>query len=769
MEPTLFKSAARRVVLFAVAVACASASPAGFALTRIEPTPIGIPGSGSELGTHVAIHGDTAAVAAPGAQAAPMVGSGSVNVYRRVGGDWLREAVLLPADPTEQMRFGSGLALGANVLVATAPVQPGGTAVYTFQRTGTVWQQVDRFVGVGDISLSGDTLAVGGTIYVRAGTGWAVQAQLQAEQGESIVSAVVDGDFALARSSFWVNEFEIHNYAYLFHRSGNDWVREARIELGNSGEFDLPTASFALSGETALISWRGIVTAYNRAPDATWAIEGVFDPLTSAPGFGARVALDGDRALASSPGDTVYGWAFAGTVYVFEREDGAWSRVAHVAHAGVYYYYYNFGSGVALDGDAMLVGAPGADTDAGATGDATVLVEEGGEWSNVAILDAGDDHRQAQFGRAVAVSGSTVLVGTPADQTVQHFVKGAASIFEPAAGNWTGTVRLSPAVPYGDGFGESVALDQDTAVVGVSRVTGSMTDLGGAAYVFVRDGADWPQQARLSGDTEEPVAFGAAVAVHGDRVAVGEAGKPTDPGPGRVHLFERTGTTWFSEVVLAAADGSAGDRFGATVALGDGVLVVGAPAADIGIETDAGAVYVFIDDGGSWVQVARLTAPVSAKRAGFGRAVALAGATLVVGAVDPDMTRGAVHVYSLDQGVPTLLERLMPAAGWDVSGSFGSAVAIAEPADRIVVGQPRGDVPGSNGRAFVFELEETGWAPRAELAGDAQPSASGDGFGTSVAASADWLAVGAPVDGRAGAVYVQGIGDLIFADGFDAD
>lgn len=767
MVPALFK-AAPRDVLFAIAAACALHAPASVALTRIEPASTGIPGSGIELGTQVAIHGDTAAVAAPGAQPVPMVGSGSVNVYRLVGAKWQREAVLLPSDAAEQMRFGSGLALGSDVLVAAAP-RLGGTAVYTFQRAGGNWQQVDRFEGVGDISLSGDTLAVGGTIYGRAGTGWAVQAQLLAHEGESIASSVVDGEFALAWSSRWINNFEIHNYAYLFHRTGNDWVREARIELGNSGAFDFPVASFALSDGTALISWQGVVTAYVRAPDTTWAVDGVFDPLTSAPGFGARVALDGDRALASSPGDTVYGWAAAGTVYVFERQDGTWSRMAHVAHAGVYYYNYQFGSAVALDGDAMLVGAPGADTEAGATGDATVFVEDAGAWSDVAILDAGDDHRQAQFGRAVAVSGSTVLVGAPAEQTVQPFVKGAAFIFEPVAGTWIESARLSPAVPYGDGFGGSVALDHDTAVVGVSRVTGSMTDLGGAAYVFVRDGADWSQQARLSGDSEDSVAFGAAVAVRGDRIAVGETGKPTDPGQGRVHLFERTDTTWFSEVVLAAADGSAGDRFGAALAIGDGVLVVGAPAADIGIETDAGAVYVFIDDGGNWAQVARLTAPVSAKRAGFGSAVALAGATLVVGSVDRDVTRGAAHVYALEQGVPTLLERLMPAPGWDASGSFGSAVAITESADRIVVGQPRGHMPGSSGRAFVFEHGETGWVARAELAGNAPPSAGEDGFGVSVAASTDWLAVGAPVDGRAGAVYMAGIGDVIFADGFDAD
>lgn len=771
MVPILLKPAARSVVLFAVAAACALVAPAGGALTRIEPTPIGIPGSGGELGTQVAIHGDTAAVAAPGAQAVPMIGSGSVNVYRRVGADWQREAVLLPADATDQMRFGTSLALGADVLVATAPAQSGGSpeAVYTFQRTGSTWQQVDRFTAYGDISLSGATLAIGDTIYVRAGTGWDVQAQLQADEDETIVSTVVDGDFALAWSSLWVSNFEIHNYAYLFHRSGGSWAREARIELGNSGAFDSPIGSFALSGESALVSWRNVVTAYSRAADATWAVEGVFDPLTSAPGFGTRVALDGDRALASSPGDTVYGWANAGTVYVFERHDGTWSRVAHVAHPGVNYYNYVFGSAIALDGDSMLVGAPGAYTEAGATGDATVFAEDGGGWPAAAILDAGNDHEHAQFGYAVAVSGSTVLVGAPGEKTDRPFATGAAYVFEPDGGSWLETAHLAPAVPYGHGFGEAVAIDQDTAVVGVSHVVGSTTDLGGAAYVFVRDGVGWQQQARLSSGSTDRVAFGAAVALHGDQVAVGEPGSTNLPGPGRVHLFERVGTNWSPLAIVAAADGTAEDRFGSGLAFAGGVLVVGAPEADVGIETDAGAVYVFIDQGGTWIQQARLTAPIPAKLGGFGRAVALAGDTLVVGTVDREMTRGAVHVYSLDQGVPTLLVRLVPAAGMVVSGSFGSSVAIADTADRIIVGQPRGDALHPDGRAFVFELGQAGWVPSAELAGSMPLPIAGDGFGTSVAASADWLAVGAPSDGRAGAVYVAGIGNAIFADGFDAD
>ncbi len=752
------------ILAFAMASSCS-------AMTRVESMPVGIPGSGKGLGSAVAIYGDTAAVGAPYAQPAPFVGSGSVDVYRQVGAAWQSEAVLLPADGTFGMRFGTSVALGTDVLVATTMPQPDGSAtVYTFEHTGSSWEQVDHFTGSGSVSLSGDTLALGnGAIYVRAGTGWSAQAQLAAEEGETFKSTIVDGDFALAWSSAYNNSGFFHNYAYVFRRDGGAWTREARIELGESSDFETVIPPLALSERTALISWRNVVTAYVRGSDGAWSTQGVFDPLTSAPGFGAAIALDGDRALASSPGDTVYGWLGAGTVYVFERSGGIWSRVAHVAHPAINYGNYGFGTAVALDGSSMLVGAPGAYTEAGLMGDATVLAESSGDWTPVAVLDAGNDHRAEEFGGAVALSGSTLLVGAPNATTDVPIVFGAAYVFDAVNGAWIERVRLAPSPPYGYGFGSAVALDQDTAVVGVPRVVGSDVDPAGAVYVFLRGDGSWPQQARLTGGSTEPVAFGSAVAVEGDVLAAGAPGSSNAPGHGVVHVFGRSGSIWSPQAVVEASDGADKDRFGSAMALDGDRLVVGAPNADVGIETGAGAVYLFTSVGGVWSQQAKVVAPVATKLGGFGTSVALAGDTLVVGAVDATATRGAAYVYSLSGGAVTFQTRLIPASGTAVSGRYGSSVAISESADRIVVGQPYGTSASPNGRAFVFNLAGPGWSPGTELTGTAAPQIDGDGFGTSMAMSNETVVVGAPADGRGGAAYLADIGDVIFVNGFETN
>lgn len=750
----------RRALNLLLAAACMLAASGTCAATRVESTPEGIPGTGGTLGSSVALHGEVAAVGAPTLQGP---GVGSVNLYRHVGSAWQQEAVLHPGVATSGMRFGASVALGEDIVVAT-----GGDSIYTFIRAGSVWQQVDSFTGTGPVSLSGQRLAIGnGAVYVRDGSGWTQESQLQADAGEVFATTVLDGDFALAWSSAFDSTFQIRNYAYLFNHVATGWVREARIDLGITTAFSGPRASFALSGQTALVAWNGVVTPYVRAGAGSWSAQNVFDPLTAAPGFGAQVALDGDRALASSPDDTVYGWAGAGTTYVFERVGGVWSRAAHVAHTPVDYYNYGFGTDVALAGDAMLVGAPGAYTQAGATGDATVFSRTGSDWSQVAVLDAGNDHHDEQFGAAVAASGDAVLIGAPNAATDHPVVTGVAYIFESGGGGWLEQARLLPSVPGGLGFGSAVALDEDTAVVGVGSGIGDF--VVGAAYVFTRGSGSWPQQARLTGDiADQAVTFGTAVAVRGDLLAVGEPGSTQAHIQGRVHLFTRSGTTWSPLVVLEAADGAVDDGFGSALALSGNALVVGAPNADVGIETGGGAVYVFDDGGGSWAQQAKITAPIPAKLAGFGHSVAFEGDAIVVGAVGAN--RGAAYVYSWLGGAATFGSSLIPANPDAVSTSYGIAVAISQAGDRIVVGQRDSAAPNTNGRAFIFASNGADWIPTGELSGEAappQPGSGGDGFGSAVAMAGETAVVGALADGRGGAAYFADVGDTIFDDGFE--
>src|SRR3990172_6640980 len=133
----------------------------------------------------------------------------------------------------------------------------------------------------------------------------------------------------------------------------------------------------------------------------------------------------------------------------------------------------------------------------------------------------------------------------------------------------------------GDVFGERVSVDGDTALVGAMFDDDSGTD-SGSAYVFVRSGTTWSQQAKLTaGDGAAGDQFGFSVSVHGDTALV-TARLDDDKGgdSGSAYVFVRSGTTWSQQAKLTAGDGAAGDWFGVNVSLDGDTALVGAPFDD---------------------------------------------------------------------------------------------------------------------------------------------------------------------------------------------
>jgi hypothetical protein len=191
----------------------------------------------------------------------------------------------------------------------------------------------------------------------------------------------------------------------------------------------------------------------------------------------------------------------------------------------------------------------------------------------------------------------------------------------------------------GDEFGRSVAIWGDTMAISAYREDSPASGVGGnqgnglpnsgAVYVFRRAGADWVQEAYLKAsnpsDSDE---FGYALALWGDTLAVaawgersaatgvnGEEQDDSARDAGAVYVFRRTGTTWAQEAYIKASNTGARDEFGASVALWEDTLVVGAAEEDssaVGVDgdqldegaEDSGAVYVFRRTGTTWVQEA---------------------------------------------------------------------------------------------------------------------------------------------------------------------
>jgi len=339
----------------------------------------------------------------------------------------------------------------------------------------------------------------------------------------------------------------------------------------------------------------------------------------------------------------------------------------------------------------------------------------------------------------------------------------------------------------GDQFGYSVALSVDTLVVGAFNEDGDATSTGvsgtdnnnrnnaGAAYVFVRNGGVWTQQAYLKASNPTQSAwFGHSVTVEGDTIAVGSPLYLSDYS-GAVYIFTRSGTTWTQQAFLRPSNIGSNDRFGDSVALSGGTLAIGAYAEDgdasstLGNTNDnllnSGAVYVFTGSGANWTQQAYIKAFNAGSADAFSeRSLALEGDTLVVGAwgEDGDSTSsvgspnnsasgaGAVYVYTRT-GTVWSLEAYLKASNAAATDAFGYSVSLD--ADTLAVGAVNEDgdanstvtVPNeaayNSGAVYIFTRSGGAWSQQAYL--KASTARVSDWFGSAVSLSGDTLLVGA--------------------------
>lgn len=372
-----------------------------------------------------------------------------------------------------------------------------------------------------------------------------------------------------------------------------------------------------------------------------------------------------------------------------------------------------FGYAVALDGDTAIIGAHNDDTPAGTNaGSVYVYVRDaGGDWTLQARLFASDAAAEDIFGYAVALDDDTLLVGARNDNLPGLVDAGSVYVFvRDSGGVWTQQAQLIASdAAAGDGFGESLALDGDTAVIGAPFDHPPGLEEVGAAYVFVRTGEVWTQQARFPGAAEYEF-FGGSVAISGDTAVIAPFRLATaGPPPGKALVFVRSGGAWTLQAQLSASDGHHDDHFGTSLALAGDTLVVGAHLDDTTGGINTGSASVFVRDGaGVWTQEALLVAADGAANDFFGVSVAVSGDTVIVGA-NGDNTpggsdAGSAYVFQRAGGVWTQQAQLFAADGapFDV---FGASVALD--GDTALIGSYSDDTPADFhvGSVHVYTLK----------------------------------------------------------------
>ena len=479
------------------------------------------------------------------------------------------------SNPNERVQFGDAVALSGdgNTLAVggraessaaagingnqTDASAPRSGAVYVFARQGDRWLQ-QAYVKASNPSINDEF----GSLVALSADGNTLAVSAYFEDSRAIG---VNGDQA-------DNSMEQSGAVYVFARTGTVWSQQAYLKASNTGE---PEDGDQFGFSLALSDDGNTLAAGAISEDSV------------------DVRINGNQADNSA--------SSAGAVYVFVRAGTRWSQQAYIKssspNAADANDLFGYSVGLSADGNTLAVGSydeAGSsnvingpeDNNAPGTGAVFVFTRSGTSWSRQAYLKASTQDRADSLGAWVAISddGNTVAAGAPDE--------------------------------------DSLTTGINTVETGHSGRIGTLDDISvGAAYVFVRSGATWSQQASFKASNSGIEDwFGVRLALSGDGNTLAVSAPNEDGGAqgingrqddnsageaGALYLFTRAGTTWTFQSYVKGSNTEAFDEFGSGVALSrNGTLAVGARSEDGGVEganggqidnpvTDSGSVYVF--------------------------------------------------------------------------------------------------------------------------------------------------------------------------------
>jgi hypothetical protein len=312
--------------------------------------------------------------------------------------------------------------------------------------------------------------------------------------------------------------------------------------------------------------------------------------------FGSALALDGNILVVGAPGMT--SGPHHGAVYVFNRKDGLWTQEAELFAPDID-TVLSFGQGLAFDGSTLLVAAsedynlPGVDpvyVFVRAEHDETV------SWSLQTVLRPQPVREKDPLDYVLALDGDTAVIGSPWDVSALGGSTGAVFVYVRDGETWTATAKLLPTNPQiSSNFGGAVAISGSTLIVGAPRERAGAYGASGAAYVFENIGQQWIQTSSLRAlDTCNQQQFGTSLSLSQDSILIGAPGDD-DLGvaSGAAYVFTRSQAGWAQRAKFYASDSAASAIFGGSVAWDGNVAVIGAPRSSHSGKGYAGAAYVF--------------------------------------------------------------------------------------------------------------------------------------------------------------------------------
>lgn len=417
---------------------------------------------------------------------------------------------------------------------------------------------------------------------------------------------------------------------YTAGTDGEPWTQDAKLEPDEPRPNEWTGYAVDMDGDTVVIgapsdpdaNRAGRAFVYEHGPDG-WSQSATLTGDQPGDMFGFAVAIEDDTVVVGAPKGDTPDAGFAGGVHIYERGEEGWTKTSTFAgddsHLGD-----AFGSALALEGDTLVVGAYAHEIQGlDGAGSAYVFHRNADGWQQTAKLQAPEPSYYTRFGRAVDAEAGTILVGAYLHSGEERY-GGTAYLFEKddADSGWTQVTQLNPNTPGAyHFFGYAVALHGSTALVGAPGQHNF--DYPGAVYVYARGNeGTWNQAAHLEGDGDPENTFGRSIAFDGRLAVIGATsaddldipdGIPPAPsqgnydGSGAAFLYTGDSGTWSLEGKLVAEDRSNHgpvvtdqgappwdyDRFGSDVALSDSRIIAGSSGDDTPAGKDTGSAYIF--------------------------------------------------------------------------------------------------------------------------------------------------------------------------------
>ena len=688
------------------------------------------------FGWSVAISGDTAIVGASAAETPGLLNSGIAYIFEKHATEgWISatETILIAFSQRTFAAFGESVAISGNTAIVG---QPGMNcfdgdycgAAYIFENSGSGWVVRDRLVSSGrgkassnfgkSVAISGDRVIVGAYTYGYTGS-ISGSAFVFEKPASGWGSSIITQNIKLSASNGMTSDFfggsvAISGDTVIVGAYGKDG---SAVETGSAYVFVDALTQNSIENKNEILD---IQASDAEGNPITFSIAGGSDAahfnINAASGALSFNAAPDFESPADTDTDNIY-------EMLLELSDSSESdtfrvfvKVSDVEYEGqipkaISFKELNkltslvpsadqkFGRSVAVSGSTAIVGAYAYNMLTG-----TAYIYEYQSSSNTFVqqaqLSALNGGTFERFGFSVAISGDTVIVGTPDDNA------GTAYLFEkPALGGWvdaTETAKLTASdAVANDSLGYSVAIRGDTVIVGAYMDDDGGT-ASGSAYIFEKPASGWidaTQSAKLTASNGlGNDFFGYSVAISGDTAIVGAYGDD-DNGDfsGLAYIFEKPVTGWIDatqSAKLTAPDGLAYDYFGRSVAISGDTVIVGASGDNCAAGDYCGSAYIFEKPASGWIDVtqsSKLTASDSADEDNFGSSVAISSNTVVVGASMDDCADS-----SIDCGSAYLFEK--PASGWITAtesakltasdgleeDEFGGSVAIS--GNTVIVG-----------------------------------------------------------------------------------